>query len=75
VQGNNAPSVGRGTPKPTKDTEWAPWLMAATQRVMTCNALLVKERNHLRGVQVRTHSKKIPISRGVTTTKPNLTHS
>jgi hypothetical protein len=30
-------------PKPTRDTEWAPWLEAATQRVMACNALLAKE--------------------------------
>jgi hypothetical protein len=46
-------------PKPTGETEWAPWLEAATQRVMASNALLDKERDRLRSVQVRAHFRKI----------------
>jgi hypothetical protein len=46
-------------PKPSSDLEWAPWLEAATKRVLACNALLAKERRRLKGVQVRAHAKKI----------------
>jgi hypothetical protein len=47
------------TPKPAVETRWVPWLEAAIQRIAACNALLTKERNHLRGTQVKAHSKKI----------------
>jgi hypothetical protein len=50
-------------PKPTGDTKWAPWLEAATHRVMACNTLLTKERNRLRGAQIRVHSKKIQLAK------------
>jgi hypothetical protein len=46
------------TPKPTRQTRWAPWLEVAIRKVTTYNALLAKERNQLRGTQVRAHSKK-----------------
>jgi hypothetical protein len=46
-------------PKPTREAGWAPWIEAAIQRVMTSNALLIKKRIHLKGRQVRAHSKKI----------------
>jgi len=31
------------TPKPLREARWAPWIEVAIQRVMTCNASLVKE--------------------------------
>jgi hypothetical protein len=46
-------------PKPSSDLEWAPWLEAATKRVLTCNVRLTKERCRMRGVQVKVHAKKI----------------
>jgi len=47
------------TPKPIRKVGWAPCIEAAIQRVMTCNASLIKERNRLKGMQVRAHSTKI----------------
>jgi hypothetical protein len=35
-------------PKPSSDSEWAPWLEAATRRILACNARLAKERRHLK---------------------------
>jgi len=49
-------------PKPLNDSEWAPWLEAATRRVLACNTRLAKERRRLRGVQVRVHAKKIQLA-------------
>jgi hypothetical protein len=49
-------------PKPLNDLEWAPWLEAATKKVLACNTRLAKERRHLRGVQVRVHAKKIQLA-------------
>ncbi len=51
----------RELPKPSSDSEWAPWLEAATRRVFACNARLAKERHRLRGAQVRKHAKKIQL--------------
>jgi hypothetical protein len=48
-------------PKPSSDSKWAPWLEAATRRVLAYNARLAKERRRLRGVQVRVHAKKIQL--------------
>jgi hypothetical protein len=48
--------------KPLNDSEWAPWLEAATRRVLACNTRLTKERCRLRGVQVRVHAKKIQLA-------------
>jgi hypothetical protein len=50
------------TPKRTREVGWAPWIEAAIQRVMTCNASLIKERNRLKGMQVRVHSRKIQLA-------------
>jgi hypothetical protein len=49
-------------PKPLNDSEWAPWLEAATRRVLACNTRLAKERRRLRGAQVRVHVKKIQLA-------------
>jgi hypothetical protein len=49
-------------PKPLNDSEWAPWLEAATRRVLACNTRLVKERRRLRRAQVRVHVKKIQLA-------------
>jgi hypothetical protein len=46
-------------PKPLNDSKWAPWLEAATRRVLACNIRLAKKRCCLRGAQVRMHAKKI----------------
>jgi hypothetical protein len=50
------------TPKPIKKVGWAPWIEAAIQRVMTCNASLVKQHNCFKGMQVKAHSKKIQLT-------------
>ncbi len=50
-------------PKPKKEAGWAPWIKAAIQRVMTCNASLIKEHNSLKGMQVKAHSKKIQLAK------------
>jgi len=42
-------------PKPTGEIKWAPWLKVAMQRVMTSNALLIKEWNYIRGTQDMAH--------------------
>jgi hypothetical protein len=49
-------------PKPLSDSEWAPWLEAATIRKLAYNARLEKERRRLRAAQVRTHDKKIQLA-------------
>jgi hypothetical protein len=49
-------------PKPLNDSEWAPWLEAATRRVLACNTRLTKERRRLRGAQVKVHVKKIQMA-------------
>jgi hypothetical protein len=49
-------------PKPLNDSEWAPWLEAATRRVFSCNTRLTKERRRLKGAQVRVHAKKIQLA-------------
>jgi hypothetical protein len=36
-------------PKPLNDLEWAPWLEAATKKILACNIKLAKERCRLRG--------------------------
>jgi hypothetical protein len=46
-------------PKLSSDSKWAPWLEAATRRVLACNVLLAKERRRMRGAYVRAHAKKI----------------
>jgi hypothetical protein len=46
-------------PKPSSESEWAPWLEAATKKVLAYNVRLAKERRCLRGTQVKTHAKKI----------------
>jgi hypothetical protein len=48
-------------PKPSSDSEWAPWLEAATKRILACNARLAKERHRLRRMQVKMHTKKIQL--------------
>jgi hypothetical protein len=48
-------------PKPLNDLEWAPWLEAATRRVLACNTRLAKDKRRLRGAQVRVHAKKIQL--------------
>jgi hypothetical protein len=48
-------------PKPSSDSKWAPWLEAATRRVLACNMRLEKERHRLKGAQVRVHTKKIQL--------------
>jgi hypothetical protein len=50
------------TPKPTRKAGWAPYIEVAIQRVMTCNASLIKKRNSLKGMQVRAHSTKIQLA-------------
>jgi hypothetical protein len=37
-------------PKPTREVGWAPWIEATIERVMTCNASLLKKHNHLKGM-------------------------
>jgi hypothetical protein len=51
------------TPKPTGETEWAPWLKAAIQRIMTSNTLLIKEQNYIRGTQDMAHFLKIQLGK------------
>jgi hypothetical protein len=51
------------THKPIGDADWAPWLEVVMQRVMAYNAFLTKERNCLKGVQIRAHSKKIQLAK------------
>jgi hypothetical protein len=48
-------------PKPSSDLEWAPWLEAATRRILACNAQLMKERCRLRRAQVKAYTKKIQL--------------
>jgi hypothetical protein len=48
-------------PKPSNNSEWAPWLEVATRRVLACNARLAKESRRLKGAQVRAHAKKIQL--------------
>jgi hypothetical protein len=50
-------------PKPSSDSEWAPWLEATTRKVLAYNTRLVKERRRLREMQVRVHSKKIQLAK------------
>jgi hypothetical protein len=50
------------TPKPSREAGWAPWIETTIQRDMTCNALLIKEQNHLKGMQVKAHSRKIQLA-------------
>jgi len=50
------------TPKPSREAGWAPWIETTIQRDITCNASLIKERNHLKGMQVKAHSRKIQLA-------------
>jgi hypothetical protein len=50
-------------PKPLNDSKWAPWLEAATKRILACNTRLAKERHRLRGAQVKVHAKKIQLAK------------
>jgi hypothetical protein len=50
------------SPKPTEDSEWAPWLEGTTKRVMRYNAHLVKKRNRCKGAQVRAHAKTVQLA-------------
>lgn len=61
-------------PKPIEETEWTPWLKAATQRVIVCNAFLLKEQNRLIGTQVKAHSKKIQLAEVQLQSEPTNEH-
>lgn len=50
------------TPKPTREAGQAPQIEATIQRIMTCNASLIKECNCLKGMQIRVHSRKIQLA-------------
>jgi hypothetical protein len=45
-------------PKPLNDSEWAPWLEAATRRILACNTRLTKERRRLRGCKLECTPRK-----------------